>query len=65
MAEMKLPPIGEFMKKGRGGGYFTKHGGLPPSSTLIRPGSLGCNAADSLYCMQLGQNTVHGAMAGF
>jgi hypothetical protein len=38
---------------------------LPPSSTLIRPAVRSvANAADSLYCMQLGQNTVHGAMAG-
>jgi 6-phosphofructokinase 1 len=27
--------------------------------------SVPANAADSLYCMQLGQNAVHGAMAGF
>ena len=27
--------------------------------------SVPANAADSLYCMQLAQNAVHGAMAGF
>jgi 6-phosphofructokinase 1 len=27
--------------------------------------SVKANAADSFYCMQLGQNAVHGAMAGF
>ena len=32
-------------------------------SYMIR--SIPANAADSLYCMQLAQNAVHGAMAGF
>lgn len=32
-------------------------------SYMIR--SVAANAADSLYCMMLGQNAVHGAMAGF
>jgi len=32
-------------------------------SYMIR--SVPANAADSLYCMQLAQNAVHGAMAGF
>ncbi len=27
--------------------------------------SVPANATDSLYCMQLAQNAVHGAMAGF
>ena len=27
--------------------------------------SVAANAADSVYCMQLAQNAVHGAMAGF
>ena len=32
-------------------------------SYMIR--SVPANAADSMYCMMLGQNAVHGAMAGF
>jgi len=48
--------------------YFKKQGDeatvkyIDPSY-MIR--SIPANAADSLYCMQLGQNAVHGAMAGF
>ena len=63
----KLPPIGEFMKKAVTE-YFHRFGEvatvkyIDPSYTVR---SVPANAADSLYCMQLGQNAVHGAMAGF
>jgi 6-phosphofructokinase 1 len=63
----KLPAIGEFMKKSVED-YFKKHGEtatvkyIDPSYTVR---SVPANAADSLYCMQLAQNAVHGAMAGF
>lgn len=62
----KLPAIGEFMKKSITD-YFAKHGEvatvkyIDPSYTVR---SVPANAADSLYCMQLAQNAVHGAMAG-
>ncbi|CAB9518141.1 phosphofructokinase 5, chloroplastic [Seminavis robusta] len=63
----KLPKIGEFMKK-EVEGYFKKKGEVATvkyidPSYIVR--SVPANAADSLYCMQLGQNAVHGAMAGF
>lgn len=63
----KLPKIGEFMKH-QVEEYFKKQGEtatvkyIDPSYTVR---SVAANAADSLYCMQLGQNAVHGAMAGF
>lgn len=63
----KLPKIGEFMKKSIED-YFQKHGEtatvkyIDPSYTVR---SVPANAADSLYCMQLAQNAVHGAMAGY
>mmetsp|Transcript_28567 Transcript_28567/g.47558 ORF Transcript_28567/g.47558 Transcript_28567/m.47558 type:complete len:541 (+) Transcript_28567:49-1671(+) len=63
----KLPPIGDFMKK-QVESYFKEHGDvatvkyIDPSYTVR---SVPANASDSLYCMQLGQNAVHGAMAGF
>ncbi|CAB9499299.1 phosphofructokinase 5, chloroplastic [Seminavis robusta] len=63
----KLPKIGEYMKK-QVEEYFKKMGEvatvkyIDPSYTVR---SVPANAADSLYCMQLGQNAVHGAMAGF
>ncbi|KAI9995786.1 hypothetical protein PInf_012854 [Phytophthora infestans] len=63
----KLPPIGAFMKD-RIQEHFTKKGKectvkyIDPSY-MIR--SVPANAADSLYCMLLGQNAVHGAMAGY
>ena len=62
----KLPAIGEFMKE-QITSYFAKHGKvatvkyIDPSYTVR---SVPANAADSLYCMQLAQNAVHGAMAG-
>jgi 6-phosphofructokinase 1 len=63
----KLPAIGEFMKQAVTD-FFAKHGDvatvkyIDPSYTVR---SVPANAADSLYCMQLAQNAVHGAMAGF
>jgi 6-phosphofructokinase 1 len=63
----KLPKIGELMKA-EIESYFQKFGEdatvkyIDPSY-MIR--SVPANAADALYCMQLGQNAVHGAMAGF
>uniref|UniRef100_H3HDB8 Phosphofructokinase domain-containing protein n=1 Tax=Phytophthora ramorum TaxID=164328 RepID=H3HDB8_PHYRM len=63
----KLPPIGAFMKD-RIQEHFAKKGKectvkyIDPSY-MIR--SVPANAADSLYCMLLGQNAVHGAMAGY
>ena len=63
----KLPKIGEFMKdqiekhfKEQGEVATVKY--IDPSY-MIR--SVPANASDSLYCMQLAQNAVHGAMAGF
>ena len=62
-----LPKIGEFLKK-ETEAYFKKHGKeatikyIDPSY-MIR--SVPANAEDSLYCLQLAQNAVHGAMAGF
>lgn len=63
----KLPQIGEFMKdeisaffKSKGEVATVKY--IDPSY-MIR--SVPANATDSLYCMQLGQNAVHGTMAGY
>eukprot|EP00979_Chaetoceros_neogracilis_P004092 scaffold712_cov255-Chaetoceros_neogracile.AAC.8 len=63
----KLPAIGEFMKKATEE-YFNKMGETATvkyidPSYMVR--SVPANAADSLYCTQLAQNAVHGAMAGF
>jgi 6-phosphofructokinase 1 len=63
----KLPPIGTFMKS-QVEEFFNENGTvatvkyIDPSYTVR---SVPANAQDSLYCMQLGQNAVHGAMAGF
>lgn len=63
----KLPAIGEYMKDAITE-YFAKNGHvatckyIDPSYTVR---SVPANAADSLYCMQLAQNAVHGAMAGY
>lgn len=63
----KLPAIGEFLKS-KIVAYFKEHGQetsikyLDPSY-MIR--SVPANASDSLYCMLLAQNAVHGAMAGY
>lgn len=63
----KLPAIGEFLKaavvdyfKERGDEATVKY--IDPSY-MIR--SVPANASDSIYCMQLAQNAVHGAMAGY
>jgi 6-phosphofructokinase 1 len=63
----KLPAIGEFMKAA-----ILKHfndQGKTATVKYIDPSymirSVPANAADSLYCMLLGQNAVHGAMAGY
>lgn len=63
----KLPKIGEFMKK-QIEDYFQSFGEVATvkyidPSYMIR--SIAANASDALYCMQLGQNAVHGAMAGY
>lgn len=63
----KLPQIGEFMKQSVID-YFAKHGKVATvkyidPSYMVR--SVPANAADSLYCMQLAQNAVHGSMAGY
>ena len=63
----RLPPIGEFMKKAVEE-YFKKNGETATvkyidPSYMVR--AVQANATDSLYCMQLGQNAVHGAMAGY
>jgi len=61
-----LPQIGDFIKK-EIGNYFERFGEvatikyIDPSYTVR---SVAANGADSLYCMQLAQNAVHGAMAG-
>lgn len=63
----KLPPIGEFMKKQIQDHFATK--GKECTVKYIDPSymirSVPANAADSLYCMMLAQNAVHGAMAGY
>jgi 6-phosphofructokinase 1 len=63
----KLPAIGEFMKKAVEE-YFVKNGQTATvkyidPSYIVR--SVAANAADATYCMQLAQNAVHGAMAGY
>jgi 6-phosphofructokinase 1 len=63
----KLPKIGEFLQE-QIVSHFNEQGQavtvkyIDPSY-MVR--SIPANASDSLYCMQLGQNAVHGAMAGF
>ncbi|KAL7428475.1 hypothetical protein ACHAXH_001374 [Discostella pseudostelligera] len=63
----RLPQIGEYMKKVIAD-YFKERGEdatvkyIDPSY-MIR--SVPANANDTLYCMQLGQNAVHGTMAGY
>lgn len=62
-----LPKIGEYMKDVITK-YFAEHTGEPATVKYIDPSytvrSVAANASDSLYCMQLAQNAVHGAMAG-
>ena len=63
----KLPPIGEFLKK-KVSAYF-KQAGMEATVKYIDPSymirSVPANASDSLYCMLLAHNAVHGAMAGY
>ena len=62
----KLPKIGEYMQE-QVTKYFESFGErasikyIDPSYTVR---SVPANAEDTLYCMQLAQNAVHGAMAG-
>ena len=62
-----LPKIGEFMKDAITK-YFEQQTGEPATVKYIDPSytvrSVAANASDSLYCMQLAQNAVHGAMSG-
>jgi len=63
----KLPAIGEFMKKAAEEYFKTK--GETATVKYIDPSymvrSVPANAADSVYCMQLAQNAVHGVMTGY
>uniref|UniRef100_A0A7S1BGD7 Phosphofructokinase domain-containing protein n=1 Tax=Corethron hystrix TaxID=216773 RepID=A0A7S1BGD7_9STRA len=63
----KLPQIGEFLKEKVA--QFFKANGSEATVKYIDPSymvrSVPANAADSQYCMQLAQNAVHGAMAGY
>ncbi|CAM9190623.1 unnamed protein product [Pylaiella littoralis] len=63
----KHPPIGPFMQKCIEE-YFTERGEVCTvkyidPSYMIR--SVAANSYDQIYCMQLAQNAVHGAMAGY
>jgi len=63
----KLPAIGEFLKS-KISEYFKQQGSettikYVDPSYMIR--SVPANASDSLYCMLLASNAVHGAMAGY
>mmetsp|Transcript_20919 Transcript_20919/g.43660 ORF Transcript_20919/g.43660 Transcript_20919/m.43660 type:complete len:538 (+) Transcript_20919:35-1648(+) len=64
----KLPKIGEYLKE-KIGEYFKVHSKEPATVKYVDPSymirSCPANAADSLYCMQLAQNAVHGIMAGY
>lgn len=63
----KLPEIAEFMRD-QIKDYFERQG-EPCTMTYVDPSYMVrakmANAADSLYCMQLAANAVHGAMAGY
>lgn len=63
----KLPKIGEFIKK-EIEEYFADHK-VTSNVKYIDPSymirSVPANASDSMFCMILAQNAVHGAMAGF
>jgi len=63
----KLPAVGDWVKK-QIETYFSGQG-MPATVKYIDPSymirSVPANAADSLYCSVLGQNAVHGAMAGY
>jgi 6-phosphofructokinase 1 len=62
-----LPAIGEYMKK-EIARYFRKHD-MEATVKYIDPSymirSIPANASDSLYCMLLASNAVHGCMAGY
>ncbi|GMI58793.1 hypothetical protein ScalyP_jg4402 [Parmales sp. scaly parma] len=66
----KLPAIGDFIK-GEIESYFKEESdeGVDVPVKFIDPSymvrSVCANSSDSFLCMQLGQNAVHGAMAGF
>ena len=64
----KLPKIGEYIKH-QTEHYFATEKNEEATVKFIDPSymirSVPANAADSLYCMQLAQNAVHGAMAGY
>ncbi|KAL7565876.1 hypothetical protein ACA910_021467 [Epithemia clementina (nom. ined.)] len=63
----KLPPIGEYIQQAIKD-HFAQHGEestvryIDPSYTVR---SNPANAVDTVYCTQLAQNAVHGAMAGY
>lgn len=62
----KLPPIGEFMKT-QINSYFKEQGDAATvkyidPSYMVRSGP--ANAADSMLCLRLAQNAVHGSMSG-
>jgi 6-phosphofructokinase 1 len=65
----KLPPIGDFIKKKIEEYYERKSKDGAATVKYIDPSyiirSVPANAVDSLYCMQLAQNAVHGVMAGY
>lgn len=63
----KLPPVGPYMKS-LVEDYFKSQGSVASvkfidPSYMIR--SVPANSSDSIYCMMLAQNAVHGAMAGY
>eukprot|EP01048_Picozoa_sp_COSAG05_P004500 COSAG05_NODE_245_length_12989_cov_32.994725_1_plen_181_part_00 len=66
-AHAKLPPIGQYIKERIQTHFKTQ--GISTSIKYIDPSymirSVPANAADSLFCMLLGQNAVHAAMAGY
>ncbi|GAX13692.1 6-phosphofructokinase 1 [Fistulifera solaris] len=63
----KLQPIGEYIKKQIQDHFENK--GLECTVRYIDPSymvrSVPANAADSVYCTELAQNAVHGAMCGY
>jgi 6-phosphofructokinase 1 len=63
----ELPPIGEWIKEKLT--VYLKESGIAATVKYIDPSymirSVPANAADSVYCLLLAQNAVHGAMAGY
>eukprot|EP00944_MAST-04C_sp_MAST-4C-sp1_P009079 g9079.t1 len=63
----KLPPIGAWIKKRLK--TYLKDQNVEATVKYIDPSymirSVPANAADNMYCLLLGQNAVHGAMAGY